>query len=110
MWNWIIVPGAVDENRCDEKTGFRTGCAVRSQVIDVLEAQIKRRSAMKKGRTVAAKPSKKNLFPLRRSECDCRGRRKESAEPGIGVLLKRPRLSIATEWTAAHRRRALLPH
>src|SRR5436190_22559600 len=33
--------------------------AVRSQVIDVLEAQIKRRPAMKKVSTVAAKPSKK---------------------------------------------------
>ncbi|MFL6304011.1 MAG: hypothetical protein ACJ72H_10745, partial [Candidatus Sulfotelmatobacter sp.] len=28
--------------------GLRTGCGVRSQVIDVLEAQIKRRPAMKK--------------------------------------------------------------
>ena len=33
--------------------------AVRSQVIDVLEAQIKRRPAMKKVSTVGAKPSKK---------------------------------------------------
>jgi hypothetical protein len=28
-------------NRWDEKAGLRTGCGVRSQVIDVLEAQIK---------------------------------------------------------------------
>jgi activator of 2-hydroxyglutaryl-CoA dehydratase len=47
------------ENRWDEKAGLRTGCGVRSQVIDVLEAQIKRRPAMKKISTVAAKPSKK---------------------------------------------------
>src|SRR3954470_12598067 len=46
-------------NRWDEKTGLRTGCGVRSQVIDVLEAQIKRRPAMKKVSTVAVKPSKK---------------------------------------------------
>jgi hypothetical protein len=30
---------SVDENRWDEKAGLRTGCGVRSQVIDVLEAQ-----------------------------------------------------------------------
>src|SRR5205807_6321874 len=41
------------------KAGLRTGCGVRSQVIDVLEAQIKRRPAMKKVSIVAAKPSKK---------------------------------------------------
>jgi len=29
------------EIRRDEKAGLRTGCGVRSQVIDVLEAQIK---------------------------------------------------------------------
>jgi hypothetical protein len=40
-----------------EKAGLRTGCGVRSQVIDVLEAQIKRRPAMKKVSTVAAKQS-----------------------------------------------------
>src|SRR5512133_3559827 len=45
--------------RWDEKAGLRRGCGVRSQVIDVLEAQIKRRPAMKKVSTVAAKPSKK---------------------------------------------------
>jgi hypothetical protein len=28
-------------NRWDEKAGLRTGCGVRSQVIDVLKAQIK---------------------------------------------------------------------
>ena len=39
--------------RWDEKAGLRTGCGVRSQVIDVLEAQIKRRPAMKKGSTAA---------------------------------------------------------
>jgi hypothetical protein len=32
------VPGSVDENRWDEKAGLRRD-AVRSQVIDVLEAQ-----------------------------------------------------------------------
>jgi hypothetical protein len=31
----------VGETRWDEKTGLRTGCGVRSQVIDVLETQIK---------------------------------------------------------------------
>src|SRR6202795_2192963 len=41
-------------NRWDEKAGLRTGCGVRSQVIDVLEAQIKRRPAMKKVSTAAA--------------------------------------------------------
>src|SRR3989442_12716904 len=44
--------------RWDEKAGLRTGCGVRSQVIDVLEAQIKRRPAMKKVSTAAAKQSK----------------------------------------------------
>jgi hypothetical protein len=41
-------------SRWDEKAGLRRD-AVRSQVIDVLEAQIKRRPAMKKVRTVRAK-------------------------------------------------------
>jgi hypothetical protein len=36
-----------------EKAGLRTGCGVRSQVIDVLKAQIKRRPAMKKVSTAA---------------------------------------------------------
>src|SRR5271166_54423 len=49
----------ITSNRWDEKAGLRTGCGVRSQVIDVLKAQIKRRPAMKKVSTVAAKPSKK---------------------------------------------------
>src|SRR5580704_12506012 len=40
------------------RAGLRTGCGVRSQVIDVLEAQIKRRPAMKKISTVAAKQTK----------------------------------------------------
>src|SRR5512140_866313 len=48
----------VDEIRWDEKAGLRAGCGVRSQVIDVLEAQIKRRPAMKKVSTAAAKQSK----------------------------------------------------
>src|ERR1700750_1839983 len=48
----------VYEIRWDEKAGLRRD-AVRSQVIDVLEAQIKRRPAMKKVSTVAVKPSKK---------------------------------------------------
>jgi hypothetical protein len=30
---------STDINRWDEKAGLRTGCGVRSQVIDVLEAQ-----------------------------------------------------------------------
>jgi transposase len=45
-------------NRWDEKAGLRTGCGVRSQVIDVLKAQIKRRPAMKKVSTVAAMQSR----------------------------------------------------
>jgi transposase len=49
----------VGETRWDEKAGLRTGCGVRSQVIDVLKAQIKRRPAMKKVSTVAAKRSKR---------------------------------------------------
>src|SRR6476660_2678528 len=44
-----------------EKAGLRTGCDVRSQVIDVLKAQIKRRPVMKKVSTVAAKQSR-NCF------------------------------------------------
>src|SRR5271169_3226591 len=44
--------------RWDEKAGLRTGCGVRSQVIDVLEAQIKRRPAMKKISTRAAAQSR----------------------------------------------------
>jgi hypothetical protein len=51
------------ETRWDEKAGLRTGCGVRSQVIDVLKAQIKRRPAMKKVSTVAAKPGKKISQP-----------------------------------------------
>ena len=31
--------GSVDVNRWDEKAGLQAGCGVRSQVIDVLEAQ-----------------------------------------------------------------------
>src|ERR1022692_5127930 len=46
-----------DEIRWDEKAGLRRD-AVRSQVIDVLEAQIKRRPAMKKVSTVAGKQSR----------------------------------------------------
>src|SRR5450631_3472919 len=45
------------EIRWDEKAGLRRD-AVRSQVIDVLKAQIKRRPAMKKVNTAAAKQSK----------------------------------------------------
>src|ERR1700745_85004 len=52
-----------DVTRWDEKAGLRTRCGVRSQVIDVLKAQIKRRPAMKKVSTVAAKPGKKILQP-----------------------------------------------
>jgi activator of 2-hydroxyglutaryl-CoA dehydratase len=46
------------EIRWDGKAGLRTGCGVRSQVIDVLKAQIKRRPAMKKVSTAAAKARK----------------------------------------------------
>ena len=49
---------SIDETRWDEKAGLRTGCGVRSQVIDVLEAQIKRRPAMKKVSTAVAKQSR----------------------------------------------------
>ncbi|MFZ3187079.1 MAG: hypothetical protein WA180_01320, partial [Candidatus Sulfotelmatobacter sp.] len=45
---------STDATRWDEKAGLRTGCGVRSQVIDVLKAQIKRRPAMKKVSTRAA--------------------------------------------------------
>ena len=45
-------------NRWDEKADLRTGCGIRSQVIDVLEAKIKRRPAMKKVSTVAATQSR----------------------------------------------------
>src|SRR3954470_19006576 len=66
MEHWIAeirgrVPPITDffnSHRWDEKAGLRTGCGVRSQVIDVLEAQIKRRPAMKKVSTVAAKQSR----------------------------------------------------
>src|SRR4029077_12588099 len=47
-----------DVNRRDEKAGVRTGCSVRSQVIYVLKAQIKRRPAMKKVSTAATMPSR----------------------------------------------------
>ena len=46
---------STDVIRWNEKAGLRTGCGVRSQVIDVLKAQIKRRPAMKKVSIVAAK-------------------------------------------------------
>src|SRR5437868_126280 len=49
---------SIVENRWDEKAGLRTGCGVRSQVIDVLEAQIKRRPAMKKVSIRAAAQSR----------------------------------------------------
>ncbi len=49
--------GLIDATRWDEKAGLRRD-AVRSQVIDVLKAQIKRRPAMKKVSTAAAKQSK----------------------------------------------------
>src|ERR1700757_2414087 len=47
---WVLcdvhpTAGTVDETRWDEKAGLRTGCGVRSQLIDVLKAQIKRRPA-----------------------------------------------------------------
>ena len=46
------------ENRWNEKAGLRTGCGVRSQVIDVLKAQIRRRPAMKKVSTTAMQQSR----------------------------------------------------
>jgi hypothetical protein len=49
----------VDEIRWDEKAGLRTGCGVRSQVIAVLEAQIKRRPAMRKVSIAGAQASRK---------------------------------------------------
>jgi hypothetical protein len=52
---WIV-----HVTRWDEKAGLRAGCGVRSQVIDVLKAQIKRRPAMKKVSTVAAKQNRNN--------------------------------------------------
>jgi hypothetical protein len=53
------VPAQVTvEIRWDEKAGLRTGCGVRSQVIDVLKAQIKMRPAMKKVSTRAAAQSR----------------------------------------------------
>src|SRR5437588_5319967 len=58
MLSWQRIPIVV-AIRWDEKAGLQTGCGVRSQVIDVLKAQIKRRPAMKKVSTVAAKPGKK---------------------------------------------------
>ncbi len=42
----------------DAKAGLRTGCGVRSQVIDVLKAQIKRRPAMKKVSTAVTMESR----------------------------------------------------
>jgi hypothetical protein len=48
---------SLDEIRWDGKAGLRRD-AVRSQVIDVLEAQIKRRPAMKKVSTAAIKATK----------------------------------------------------
>src|ERR1700687_1324860 len=52
----------VSVNRWDEKAGLRRD-AVRSQVIDVLEAQIKRRPAMKKVSTRAAAQSRNICQP-----------------------------------------------
>src|SRR3984957_938714 len=52
-----------DVTRWDEKAGLRAGCGVRSQVIDVLKAQIKRRPAMKKVSTRAAAQSRNICQP-----------------------------------------------
>jgi hypothetical protein len=46
-----------------EKAGLRRGCGVRSQVIVVLEAQIKRRPAMKKASTVVSKQRRNFSHP-----------------------------------------------
>jgi hypothetical protein len=48
----------LDDNRKDEKAGLQTGCGVRSQVIDVLKSQIKRRPAMKRVSTAATTESR----------------------------------------------------
>ena len=56
-----VIPDITDITRWDEKAGLRAGCGVRSQVIDVLEAQIKRRPAMKKVSTRAAAQSRNIL-------------------------------------------------
>src|SRR6202035_973753 len=53
-----VTGNVTSVNRWDEKAGLRTGCGVRSQVIDVLKAQIKRRPAMKKVSTRTAKQSR----------------------------------------------------
>jgi len=46
-----------------EKAGLRTGCGVRSQVIDVLKAQRKRRPAMKKVSAAAVRQSRNISHP-----------------------------------------------
>ena len=52
------LPWPAAEIRWDEKAGLQTGCGVRSQVIDVLKAQIKRRPAMKKVSTATTRQSR----------------------------------------------------
>src|SRR5215472_17860485 len=54
----LIADFPSDVTRWDEKAGLRTGCRLCSQVIDVLEAQIKRRPAMKKVSTAVAKQNR----------------------------------------------------
>jgi hypothetical protein len=63
------------ENRWDEKAGLRTGCGIRSQVIDVLKSTDKRRPAMKKVSTIAARPSKK-ISPKRKAQARSKSRSK----------------------------------
>ncbi len=68
LWRLCVMQGGCTKpeiesstvvSRWDEKAGLRTGCGVRSQVIDVLKAQLKRRPAMKKVSIVAAQRSTK---------------------------------------------------
>jgi len=62
------VNALIDEIRWDEKAGLRTGCGVRSQVIDALEAQEIEETGKKKVSTVAAKASR--TYRSRRSLSD----------------------------------------
>ncbi len=68
---------STEGNRWDEKVGLRTGCGVRSQVIDVLEARIRSRPAMKKA-------LRKTVDRLRLRRC-----RAQSAGCGEGPLLEK---------------------
>jgi len=45
----LISRDVVDETGWDENAGLRTGCGVRSQVIDVLEGTDKKETGNKEG-------------------------------------------------------------